>query len=173
VSYINNLHPVTHASLYHIIEQIIDYAIPMWNLTLTKYTTKQRIKYTVCEYDVDPYDLPESEWPQQGINEADADFYDRLEQWEDSVRVVKLPDVDAGFSPPFIDNSLPARWRQRVVDLKRDFGERGLQVIAKLANIHLTPESPEYNGGAWHVEGQLVGNTSYLLLREIAKTYLG
>ncbi|KAF8647121.1 hypothetical protein AX16_006953 [Volvariella volvacea WC 439] len=25
----------------------------------------------------------------------------------------------------------------------------------KLANIHLTPEKPEYGGGTWHVEGQL------------------
>ncbi|KZV88675.1 hypothetical protein EXIGLDRAFT_839044 [Exidia glandulosa HHB12029] len=30
---------------------------------------------------------------------------------------------------------------------------RGIQVIVKLANITLTPEKPEYGGGAWHVEG--------------------
>eukprot|EP01124_Arcella_intermedia_P019944 TRINITY_DN2731_c0_g3_i1.p1 TRINITY_DN2731_c0_g3~~TRINITY_DN2731_c0_g3_i1.p1 ORF type:complete len:325 (+),score=88.55 TRINITY_DN2731_c0_g3_i1:439-1413(+) len=28
-----------------------------------------------------------------------------------------------------------------------------LQVIVKLANIHLTPEKPRYPGGSWHVEG--------------------
>ncbi|KIO24286.1 hypothetical protein M407DRAFT_77137 [Tulasnella calospora MUT 4182] len=28
-----------------------------------------------------------------------------------------------------------------------------VQVIVKLANIHLTPEKPEYPGGSWHVEG--------------------
>ncbi|KAG9027048.1 hypothetical protein FRB95_008178 [Tulasnella sp. JGI-2019a] len=28
-----------------------------------------------------------------------------------------------------------------------------VQVIVKLANIHLTPEMPEYGGGSWHVEG--------------------
>ncbi|KID84787.1 Armadillo-like helical [Metarhizium guizhouense ARSEF 977] len=32
---------------------------------------------------------------------------------------------------------------------------RRLQVIVKLANIHLTPERPSYDGGSWHVEGQL------------------
>jgi hypothetical protein len=26
----------------------------------------------------------------------------------------------------------------------------------KLANIELTPDKPEYDGGSWHVEGQLV-----------------
>ena len=33
------------------------------------------------------------------------------------------------------------------VHLARDFGETGLQVIVKLANIQLTPEKPEYAGG--------------------------
>jgi hypothetical protein len=42
------------------------------------------------------------------------------------------------------------------VDLMKDYAKRGLQVIVKLANIHLTPEKPEYGGGTWHVEGQLV-----------------
>ncbi|QUC17481.1 uncharacterized protein UV8b_01722 [Ustilaginoidea virens] len=32
---------------------------------------------------------------------------------------------------------------------------RRLQVIVKLASIHLTPEKPAYDGGSWHVEGQL------------------
>ncbi|KAK4508643.1 hypothetical protein PRZ48_002382 [Zasmidium cellare] len=32
--------------------------------------------------------------------------------------------------------------------------DHGLQVIVKLANIHLTPEKPTYDGGSWHIEGQ-------------------
>ena len=42
------------------------------------------------------------------------------------------------------------------VDLIKDFAKRGLQVIVKLTNIHLTLEKPEYAGGTWHMEGQLV-----------------
>ncbi|KAM4065941.1 WD40 repeat 2 [Hirsutella rhossiliensis] len=34
-------------------------------------------------------------------------------------------------------------------------GASRIQVIAKLANIHLTPEKPSYKGGSWHIEGQL------------------
>jgi hypothetical protein len=49
-------------------------------------------------------------------------------------------------------------------DIWRDYKERGLQVIVKLANIHLTPEKPEYGGGAWHVEGQLVCTTKPSLI---------
>ncbi|BEJ15263.1 hypothetical protein CspHIS471_0410300 [Cutaneotrichosporon sp. HIS471] len=33
--------------------------------------------------------------------------------------------------------------------------DKKLQVIIKLANIHLTPEKPSYSGGSWHIEGQL------------------
>jgi primase-polymerase (primpol)-like protein len=32
------------------------------------------------------------------------------------------------------------------------FSGESLQVIIKLASIHLTPEKPEYGGGSWHVE---------------------
>ncbi|KAJ7895949.1 hypothetical protein B0H14DRAFT_2213989, partial [Mycena olivaceomarginata] len=30
-----------------------------------------------------------------------------------------------------------------------------MKCIIKLANIHLTPEQPEYEGGSWHVEGTI------------------
>ncbi|KAF1929857.1 uncharacterized protein M421DRAFT_60135 [Didymella exigua CBS 183.55] len=33
--------------------------------------------------------------------------------------------------------------------------DKKLQVIVKLANVHLTPEKPDYEGGAWHIESQL------------------
>lgn len=48
----------------------------------------------------------------------------------------------------------PREWT--VVDLRKEHGK--LQVIVKLANIHLTPEKPSYGGGTWHVEGQLNEN---------------
>ncbi|POR39597.1 Uncharacterized protein TPAR_00204 [Tolypocladium paradoxum] len=34
-------------------------------------------------------------------------------------------------------------------------GTSRIQVIVKLANIHLTPDKPSYDGGSWHIEGQL------------------
>ena len=52
--------------------------------------------------------------------------------------------------------SLDATLTEETVDLLRDYGKRGLQVIVKLANICLTPERPQYEGGTWHVEGQIV-----------------
>lgn len=42
------------------------------------------------------------------------------------------------------------------LNFREVYGKRGLQVIVKLANIELTPDKPEYDGGSWHVEGQMV-----------------
>ena len=38
------------------------------------------------------------------------------------------------------------------VNLERDFRDKGLQVIVRLASVELTPEKPEYSGGNWHLE---------------------
>lgn len=38
---------------------------------------------------------------------------------------------------------------------KAPWTDKKLQVIVKLASIHLTPEQPTYPGGSWHIEGQL------------------
>ncbi|KAH0475959.1 MAG: uncharacterized protein KVP18_004443 [Porospora cf. gigantea A] len=69
--------------------------------------------------------------------EDDESAYD---DWYDN----RVPDV-----PPFNDVFVPFLPAKTNVD----FRGRPLQVIVKAANIHLTPEKPEYPGGAWHVEG--------------------
>lgn len=55
-------------------------------------------------------------------------------------------------------------------------GQR-LQVIVKLANIILTPERPEYPGGAWHIEGMenekiVASGIYYYGSRNISESYL-
>ena len=150
-SYINNLHPQRHKDIYGIIEKIIAKVIPLWNMTLTPlqegFTTPPRIEYTACEYDPDPDTIPEEEKPQREEGESEYTYYDRLDAWEEEIRVLVLPEPGE-FKPRFTT--------EPVLDLKKMFGKRGLQVIVKLANIHLTPEKPTYEGGTWHVEGQLV-----------------
>lgn len=64
-------------------------------------------------------------------------------------KTVIQPEPKA-FTPP---KGLPQ------LDLLQRYRDSGLQVIVKLANIELTPEKPEYEGGTWHVEGQLVSYT--------------
>ena len=61
--------------------------------------------------------------------------------------LIEQPEPDV-FKPP--TESDP------VLNLKEQYPEGGLQIIVKLANIQLTPENPSYEGGSWHIEGQLV-----------------
>ncbi|KAK2809590.1 hypothetical protein FQN50_003644 [Emmonsiellopsis sp. PD_5] len=122
-SYINNLHPTSHATLYGIIERVISLALPLWNVTLT--TLEERSSYS-------------------RIDCSKVTFR------KDRPR----PDGDNWEQPsPRTDMVMPPE--EVLVDLKRDYAETGLQVIVKLANIQLTPEKPQYNGGSWHIEGQL------------------
>jgi Protein of unknown function (DUF4246) len=152
-SYINNLHPKTHKPLYEVIERIIELAIPLWNKTLTPLKPHNykspRIDYDGCYYDPDPENFPEEEKPQQLPNETDDDFRVRRHQWVHDTRRVGRPEPGK-FEPPGPNS----QWSD--VDLKREYADRGLQIIVKLANIHLTPEKPNYGGGTWHVEGQMV-----------------
>ena len=113
----------------------------------------RRIDYDWVEYNPDPESFPDEEGPQQEEGEDEDDYWDRRSEWIEETRRVVLPEPGTFVPPPYMTTDPKDQ-----VDLRRDFGERGLQVIVKLANIHLTPEKPEYNGGSWHVEGQMVNS---------------
>jgi hypothetical protein len=106
-----------------------------------------RIAYSRCEYDPDPENFPEEDQIQRLPDESEDDYWERKLEWARATRRVVMPEPEV-FRVPTQDED--------EVDLKSEFGKRGLQVIVKLANIHLTPDKPEYEGGTWHVEGQLV-----------------
>ncbi|KAL2842538.1 hypothetical protein BJY01DRAFT_264474 [Aspergillus pseudoustus] len=125
-SYINNLHPTRHARLYGLVEEIIDCAIPLWNLTLGPLGERSGFLGSRME---DYYPSYRTEKPANGrrftadeVIQPEARDYHR----------VPTPYIGLQHS----------QWYK-------------LQVIVKLANIELTPEKPEYAGGSWHVEGQL------------------
>ena len=157
-SYINNLHPQRHEELYHIIEKIIGHVIPLWNESLTRQKTPE-FCYARVRYSLAVREKEESE-PEMEQGESEDDFDDRYEEWQQEYndREAAQPDIEA-FNPPerslFEEDGITLK-PEHTVDLKRDYGHRGAQVIVKLANIHLTPDKPEYEGGTWHVEGQLV-----------------
>ncbi|KAJ2933512.1 hypothetical protein H1R20_g3583, partial [Candolleomyces eurysporus] len=152
VTYINNLHPQHHRELYSLIEDLIQAAIPLWNLTLIRsydlYETPKRIPYTECTYDPDPEYWPEENQIQQEEGEDNSAFWSRKEEWIENTREVELPEPAEEFDPRILE-------RETNLNLKEQYGELPLQVIVKLANIELTPEKPQYEGGTWHVEGKL------------------
>ncbi|KAF8993753.1 hypothetical protein BDQ17DRAFT_1224385, partial [Cyathus striatus] len=148
-SYINNLHPKYHKDLYGLIEQLIDYSIPLWDKVLTPLQDRSsvtgRIHYDGVEYEREIDDLVEEEGLRQLDGEDGNDYEWRKCEWFRIVRVFKQPEPD-DFLP--VEPANP-------VCLREEYREYGLQVIVKLANIHLTPDNPEYAGGSWHIEGQV------------------
>ena len=139
-SYINNLHPSLHPKLYSVIENFIAQAIPLWDLTLSSTRAKRQARIVHEETD---YDYPQGTDPPKEL----GDDWDAREDWKKNTRVLKRPEPrDYESYQPLVDDE---------VNLRKQFGEQGLQVIVKLANIELTPEKSTYEGGSWHVEGML------------------
>lgn len=143
-SYVNNVHPVAHRELESVLPVLFARLRPLFENVLTDLRRPRPLRI-----EVDPYtwydDAPDK--PVEPSDEDDKEALDAwdeaMEEWWDTRRPV-VPDAP-DFSPPaFPDNSVR-------VDLRG----RRLQVIVKLANIHLTPDKPEYPGGTWHVEGMM------------------
>lgn len=146
-SYINNLHPVHHENVYGVIEKIIAKAVPLWSQILGSFEYRKG-KGRIMPVDMIEYEYPLGEvYPrQEGETSDDEDFWERSNQWIRANRILIKPDARI-FSTP----TQPSK----PFDLREKFAQKGLQVIVKLANIHLTPSSPKYPGGSWHIEGQL------------------
>lgn len=123
-SYINNLHPDHHPKLYTCIAKIFEKFVPMFNKVLTalRNPLKNRIE-------IDYYDT--FEYAQRDENDGAEDNEEEDSYEERRIRKpVQIPE----FQPP----AAP----EKIVNLNG----RNLQVIVKLANIHLTPDQPEYSG---------------------------
>lgn len=132
----------------------------MWELALPAVIKGRldippnRISYNVVSYDPHPEYGPDTDGPQQLPDEDEDDYWERRSAWYDATRKVVLPEPgDFEPRPPFKSSSIREKYRHR-----------GLQVIVKFANIMLSPDKPSYDGGSWHVEGQLVCPSSTLSL---------
>ncbi|KAI7188122.1 hypothetical protein D0869_12798 [Hortaea werneckii] len=158
VSYINNLHPVKHSALYDVLGQLISKVVPMWDKSLrsashsdateridgakARYTepkpSSEEIDYLV-DQQTHPRDRGMSMQSRRNVAER---------RWVEAHRVLMQPEPNKYDHRPF-------RPSRSTIDLREEFGQKGLQVIVKLANIHLTPDKTTYDGGSWHIEGSL------------------
>ncbi|WP_447034781.1 DUF4246 domain-containing protein [Streptomyces sp. DSM 118878] len=146
-SYVNNVHPEDHRELASVLPDVFARFRPMLENVLTdlRHPRPPRIE-------ADPYAWYDSEpeYPRQAAFSDEAAYEEALEAWEEAHddwqenRRPSIPDAPA-FTPPE-----PPEESARV-----DLRGRRLQVIVKLATIHLTPDKPEYPGGSWHVEGMV------------------
>lgn len=141
LSYVNNVHPEEHRDLESVLPVFFERMRPLFENVLTDLRFPRSVRI-----EADPYSwyTDEPEWPG---NDDDADarqaYWKAVDDWWQNRRPV-IPDAP-DFTPPTPPDDF-AR-----VDLRG----RRLQVIVKLANIHLTPDQPEYPGGSWHVEGMM------------------
>lgn len=146
-SYVNNVHPELHGALASVLPELFARLRPLLENVLTdlRHPRPPRIQ-------VDPFAWYEekprhpslsSHGEGESYAEARQAWREAFDDWWDNRRPL-VPDAPE-FIPP---KPLEASAR---VDLKG----RRLQVIVKLATLHLTPEKPEYPGGSWHVEGMM------------------
>ncbi|KAF8587909.1 hypothetical protein K439DRAFT_1385260 [Ramaria rubella] len=148
LSYINNLHPSPQSAsglLYGTLERIFARFVPLFERTLTdtRLGRHRNGKNTRPEFLFDSYGDYWSPTESAHENESMAcpeDRGSRHEEWR-RIRQYVRPVVK-----PFIRPDPPGEAQVRL-------GDRTVQVIVKMANVHLTPDKPEYPGGSWHVEG--------------------
>jgi hypothetical protein len=120
-SYINNLNPLEHKSLYHCLEEILEKFIPMFEKVLG-------YKCSSILNEQHHFDL---------YNEFNYKLLDEMHEEEENK---KEKFFNLKFNVPLNEERFNLKGQN-------------LQVIVKLANIVLTPDSPEYKGGLWHMEG--------------------
>ncbi|MEU0435851.1 DUF4246 domain-containing protein [Streptomyces sp. NPDC006290] len=147
-SYVNNVHPETHHELASVLPDLFARLRPLLENVLTDLRHPRPLRI-----EADPYGWYESREPEcpdkssysdgEAYEEAFRAWEEAHDEWWENRRPT-IPDAPA-FTPP----ELPEESAR--VDLRG----RRLQVIVKLATIHLTPDKPEYHGGSWHVEGML------------------
>ncbi|MFE9560166.1 DUF4246 domain-containing protein [Streptomyces sp. NPDC006487] len=146
-SYVNNVHPEAHRALASVLPDVFARLRPLFENVLTDLRHPRPLRI-----EADPYGWYDSEpeHPRQSSYSDNATYMDARDAWEVAYEAWRedrspiVPDAPA-FSPPALPDA-SAR-----VDLRG----RRLQVIVKLATVHLTPDQPEYPGGSWHVEGML------------------
>ena len=132
-SYINNLHPSGNEDLYSAIEEVITQASPLWATCVAS---------TLVLPNADRMEDVGDGYVQRETRDGDDDDGTLSE----SDYVLPEPIQYGGRIRPAPEMSTETNQIQHL------FRANGMQVIVKLANIHLTPEKPSYDGGSWHIE---------------------
>ncbi|MFE0416351.1 DUF4246 domain-containing protein [Streptomyces tendae] len=142
-SYVNNVHPEDHRELAAVLPDLFARVLPLFEKVLTDLRNPRPLRIEADPNWYREYDRSRPAGPDAQDKEALQAWEKAMETWRKDRRPT-LPDAPE-YAPP----ASPADTDR--VDLRG----RRLQVIVKLAAIHLTPDSPEYAGGSWHVEGML------------------
>ncbi|KAH9940075.1 uncharacterized protein BXZ73DRAFT_42996 [Epithele typhae] len=140
LEYINNAHPSRHRALHRAVTSVIARFVPMFERVLSDVLSAPKEEPSSLPFRW--YEDLEVEPPKWDPKAPDLDA--QREEWEREHRWPRIPDPEPFAAPATTDGRVELSLKGRTV-----------QVIVKLANIHLTPDKPSYPGGSWHVEGML------------------
>lgn len=73
-----------------------------------------------------------------------SDYDDYCDPYQD--QYIQLPE------PAAYETRNRKSTEEEASKFAQTIASKKLQVIVKLANVHLTPEKPSYDGGSWHIE---------------------
>ncbi|KAG8790348.1 hypothetical protein FRC12_012089 [Ceratobasidium sp. 428] len=142
VSYINNLDPGVHLDLHHTLEDVVAKFVPLFEHVLTDSIPENKAvpQRVPNRYSYNETYAPQPEWSDNLDDDENEAAY---QQWAKN-RPYIGPEVNPkGYQLGSLEHR---RFNYTLAD-------KTIQVIVKLANIHLTPEKPTYAGGSWHIEG--------------------
>ncbi|GAA1535829.1 hypothetical protein GCM10009730_51270 [Streptomyces albidochromogenes] len=146
-SYVNNVHPEEHRALESVLPDLFARLRPLFENVLTDLRHPRPLRIEADPYswyDSEPEYPHKSSYPDNDAYlEARAAWDEAYEEWFENRHPI-VPDAPE-FSPPALPDA----------SARIDLRGRRLQVIVKLATVHLTPDQPRYAGGSWHVEGML------------------
>lgn len=173
-SYINNLRPEGNQAIYTAIEQVITKAIPMWKLTVKSTLYDYNHPRIIVESNGYDYDEDKSiedkkkraiarrkqhsgqtqsdHDEEEEISDSELSEYDQDEHKRKWI-IIPEPGTFARRTRKMLD--------EQATTFEKTFSGNNLQVVVKLANIHLTPEKPTYDGGSWHIEVSNAPRVSY------------
>jgi len=134
-SYINNLHPAVHPELYDVLGKLVYHFCPLFEAVFNHAITfRSYLRDANCH---DARKMDEED------DDSDySDYYSR--------RTLRIDPWDEKFDPTNYEIS-----EEPKIGFipENESDSTKLQIVVKAANIHLTPDNPQYGGGSWHVEG--------------------
>ncbi|KAG6849557.1 hypothetical protein H0H93_007505 [Arthromyces matolae] len=143
-SYINNLHPTAHSTLYDNLTSLLTLFLPLFEHVLTDLHRNNPLPSRILPTKGPRYRVwEEPEEPLHSDDEEGWVQYEReLRHWV-MHRPIELPDVSDGGYLGALES------RRHKVSLRG----KELKVVVGIEDIRLEPGGPAYMGSPWHVEG--------------------
>ena len=139
-SYINNLHPKAHPTLYRELEELFATVVPLFEAVLADLGTGKEPRERPLRIEAEA-----SSWYRDDQEDDDEDEEETDDSEERFFARYIEPDLPGPFDASSLTEYLATR---KPVSLK----DRPLQVIVKIARLEIEAQD-RYSGGTWHVEG--------------------